>query len=158
MTEHNVILSGIRYNRPSRDQIYLQMADVLMQRSTCKRRQVGCILVDINNRIVATGYNGVPSNWEHCIDTPCPGADCQSGTSLDKCQAIHAEQNALLQCSIVEVIATAYCTSSPCIHCVKLLLNTNCHRIVFRQEYTHNSKARELWLNDPESREWIHLP
>ena len=74
----------------------------------------------------------------------CAGAWSPSGTNLDACQAIHAEQNALLQCRDIYQIHTAYVTASPCVTCCKLLLNTSCERIVFVEEYPH-SAARELW-------------
>ena len=70
----------------------------------------------------ATGYNGNPSGFTHCIDEPCEGSTSKSGTDLDKCQAIHAEQNALLQCKDVYSIDRVYTTLEPCIHCIKLLL------------------------------------
>lgn len=146
-----------RHIRKSRDQVFLEMTEVLSQRSTCIRRQVGCILTNEDGHVLATGYNGPPSGWPHCIDDPCPGADSESGTDLELCEAIHAEQNALLQCVFTEEIYTAYCNFSPCVHCVKLLLNTACQRIVFREEYTH-PEAKELWLKDPRNHEWIHLP
>lgn len=82
----------------------------------------------------------------------CSGAESLSGTNLDGCEAIHAEQNALLQCPDVYEIDTAYVTASPCMTCTKLLLNTNCRRIVFLEEYPHVS-ARALWENA--GREWI---
>lgn len=81
----------------------------------------------------------------------CPGAHSASGTNLDACQAIHAEQNALLQCRDVYAIHTCYVTASPCITCVKLLLNTSCEKIVFVEEYPHKA-AQELWVQA--GREW----
>ena len=72
------------------------MAELVAERSTCRRRKVGCVLVDSNNHVVATGYNGVPTHFPHCLDEPCEGATAPSGESLEKCLAVHAEQNALL--------------------------------------------------------------
>lgn len=74
----------------------------------------------------------------------CSGAEAPSGQSLDSCQAIHAEQNALLQCRDVYAIDTAYVTASPCVTCCKLLLNTSCKRIVFKEEYPHG-QSEALW-------------
>ena len=79
------------------DDYFLKMAELAALRSTCARRQVGCVLVDSNNHVAATGYNGVPKGFVHCLDVPCIGADAQSGTRLDECYAVHAEMNALLQ-------------------------------------------------------------
>jgi dCMP deaminase len=67
-----------------------------------------------------------------------------SGQGLDACEAIHAEQNALLQCRDVHLIKTCYLTLSPCITCVKLLLNTSCERIVFIEEYV-DARPKDLW-------------
>lgn len=129
------------------------MARLVSERSTCARRQVGCVLVDSHRHVLATGYNGVPAGWRHCTDHPCPGAGGASGEQLDLCEAIHAEQNALLQCEDVQTIWTAYCTDSPCITCVKLLLNTACRRIVFIRPYPHG-RSETMWTQA--GREWTH--
>src|SRR3546814_1170368 len=84
----------------------------------------------------------------------CSGAFSPSGTNLDGCEAIHAEQNALLQCKDVREIHTCYCTASPCVTCTKLLLNTGCMRVVFMEEYPHPA-ARDLWTRA--GREWVQL-
>lgn len=153
--------------RPSRDEWGLQLAEVTAQRATCLRRSVGCVLIDRHGHVLATGYNGVAAGQPHCnevsgrvffADEPmseqsyaptypnaCPGARSASGTNLDGCQAIHAEQNALLQCRDVQAIETCYVTCSPCLSCVKMLLNTSCQRIVYRERYAHG-EALDLWI------------
>ena len=143
--------------RPSVDEYFTMMAILASSRGTCARRQVGCVLVNADKKVMATGYNGVPSGFVHCIDEPCEGADCPSGEGLDKCEAIHAEQNALLQCLDVNQIETAYCTTAPCIHCVKLLLNTGCQRIVFAEDYPHSDASRKLWEKSGRSWHFIEL-
>lgn len=130
--------------RLSKDEYFSRMADLVSQRATCKRRSVGCVLVSAAGHVLATGYNGVPAGGTHCIDIPCPGAQYPSGTGLDHCEAIHAEQNALLQCRDVSLIHTAYVTTMPCMTCVKLLMNTGCQRIVYGQEYPQQ-EAKEFW-------------
>ncbi len=131
--------------RPSRDEYFLRMARLVSSRATCSRRAVGCVLVDAKGRTLATGYNGPPSGMAHCIEYPCPGADAPSGTGLETCQAVHAEQNALLFCPSIDQIETAYVTTEPCLTCTKLLLNTACRRVVFAEQYPHGSEARALW-------------
>lgn len=151
--------------RPSRDEWALKLALLTAQRTTCCRRAVGCVLLNARGHVLATGYNGVAAGLPHCnhvehvecatVGEPepklvktfphaCAGAWSPSGTNLDACQAIHAEQNALLQCRDIYSIHTAYVTASPCMTCVKLLLNTSCERIVFVEEYPHRD-ARQLW-------------
>ncbi len=139
----------MEHSRPDKDDYFLAMARLVSYRSTCSRRAVGCVLVDKHNHVLATGYNGVASGESHCIDIPCPGSKLPSGTGLDKCEAIHAEQNAILQCSNVRDIETAYITTSCCITCTKLLMNTGCKRIVFIKAYTDQT-PKQLWKG-----EWI---
>ena len=136
--------------RISKDEYFSDMACLVSRRSTCTRRSVGCVLVNHLGHILATGYNGVPRGHNHCIDTPCAGAGLPSGTGLDACEAIHAEQNALLQCKDVMEIHTAYVTAMPCMTCTKLLLNTGCQRIVYVEPYPHEA-ARQLWIKNGRS-------
>jgi dCMP deaminase len=131
-------------SRPSRDQTMLKLASTLAERSTCGRRQVGCVFTDVHGRVLSMGHNGVAKGQQHCTENPCPGASCPSGTGLDLCQAIHAEQNALMFCSDVMKIHSIYITASPCVHCVKMLLNTSAQEIHFIEEYPHGD-AKKLW-------------
>lgn len=140
--------------RPSSDEYFLSMARLVSSRTTCLRRSVGCVLVNHRKHVIATGYNGVAAGRPHCNEVDpfdpagypnaCSGATSESGTDLHLCEAIHAEQNALLQCKDVYEIHTAYVTVSPCMHCLKLLLNTSCQRIVCFQLY--DVDAAHLWL------------
>ena len=136
--------------RPTFDEYFLMLAGVISSRSTCGRRRVGAILVDNKNRIISTGYNGVARGLPHCIDEPCPGAGFSSGEGLNACEAVHAEANALVNCADHTQIHTLYCTTSPCVYCTKLLMNTSCERIVFVNDYANS--GQDLWkkLN----REW----
>lgn len=159
--------------RPSRDEWAMKLALVTAQRTTCCRRAVGCVLLNARGHVLATGYNGVAAGLPHCNEKTweaewtgfdmtsvedyhhaCSGAKAPSGTNLDGCQAIHAEQNAMLQCKDVYSIHTCYVTASPCMTCIKLLLNTSCERIVFVEEYPHPA-AKELWTGA--GRAWEQL-
>lgn len=139
--------------RPSIDEYFLTMAVVASTRGTCARRRVGCVLVNERNHIMATGYNGPSRGEAHCIDAPCPGASMPSGTGLSTCESIHGEANALLQCRDVYSIKTVYCTTSPCVDCVKLLLNTSAQRIVFLEKYPH-TQSEDRWIRN--GRVWEH--
>lgn len=131
-------------SRISKTQYFMMMAHTAALRGTCSRRKVGCILVDSMGHVLATGYNGPPRGISHCIDDPCLGANSKSGEGLDLCQAIHAEQNALLQCPDVGKIAVCYCTAKPCTHCIKLLANTGCKLIYYAEDYP-SPLADKLW-------------
>jgi dCMP deaminase len=107
------------------------------------------------SHVIATGYNGPPRGFIHCTkEDPCGGAHLPSGTGLEACEAVHAEQNALLQCHVVDSIATCYVTVSPCVTCTKLLLNTGCRRIVFSEVYSSFEPSYNLWVIKG-GREWI---
>jgi dCMP deaminase len=130
--------------RLARDEWYMRIAEVVALRGTCLRRQVGCVLVNRRGHILSTGYNGVPRGAHHCnhendfepkFPYACPAARQALGQGLDQCRAIHAEQNALLQCPDVDQVWACYSTVEPCAHCTKLLLNTGCQEVYYRQPY-----------------------
>ena len=125
------------------DKYFLEIASTVAKRSTCMRRSVGCVLVDSQNHIVATGYNGVPSKFTHCLDSPCEGAFSLSGTDLDLCNALHAEVNAFLQLRSDDVL-TAYLTVSPCFSCAKMLANSQVKRLVASELYVHEQAINLL--------------
>lgn len=147
------------------------------ERSTCIRRAVGCVLLDGRNRLLATGVNGVASGAPHCNESAvdmsdagdmippegrsalfvnaCPGAFSPSGSNIGGCGAIHAEQNALLQCRDPDAVHSCFVTTSPCESCVKLLLGTRCHSIVFADAYVDQT-ARGHW--ERAGRSWNHWP
>ena len=169
--------------RPTKDEYFLAMAQLVSTRATCLRRAVGCVLVNARGHVLATGYNGRAAGQPHCneevvfgkrghyldqIQYPhaCPGARAASGDALDTCEALHAEQNALLQCPNAYAIDSTYVTVAPCLTCVKLLMNTTCRRIVFAEPYAgSHAGAEKLWresspivfTREPAAREWLHL-
>lgn len=132
-------------SRLSKNNYFIKIAELVAKRSTCKRRSVGAVLVNSHSHILATGYNGVPRGMDHCIENPCPGANLPSGQGLDLCQAIHAEQNALLQCKNVDEIEAIYTTTFPCMHCLKLLTNTSCKLIYFKEPYGDIHTGWRFW-------------
>ena len=130
-------------DRIDTDKYFLEIASTVAKRSTCMRRSVGCILVDSQNHIVATGYNGVPTKFTHCLDSPCEGAFSLSGTDLDLCNALHAEVNAFLQLRSDDVLK-AYLTVSHCFSCAKMLANSNVKRLVAAELYVHEQAINLL--------------
>lgn len=139
--------------RLSHDKYFLVMAKVVSLRSTCESRQVGAVLVDADNYVLSTGYNGPAKGLYTC--KPCKRLGKSSGESLDNCMAVHAEQNALLQCPDVKRIHTLYVTTSPCITCLKMLFNTPCKTIIFMDQYPSNM-VTDLWILS--GRQLIHSP
>ncbi|ADE35759.1 deoxycytidylate deaminase [Methanohalophilus mahii] len=125
--------------RPSVDEYFLEIATVIAKRSTCLRNRVGAVIVR-DKQILSTGYNGAPSNMEHCLDIGCirQKNNIESGTRHEKCRAVHAEQNAIIQAALhgagIEG-ATLYCTHQPCILCTKMIINSRIKRVVYLTSY-----------------------
>lgn len=125
-------------SRLSKNDYYFAILPFVAKRSTCARRQVGCIITDKDGHVLSTGYNGVPKNFDHCIDVPCSGASDSPGNN-SKCMAVHAEQNALLQCSDKNIMHIMYCSCSPCFICAKMIANTNIEVIMCSEAYADTS-------------------
>jgi len=133
--------------RPSWDEYFLRIAQLVASRSTCLRRKVGALIVK-DQRILATGYNGAPAGLKHCAEVGClrDRLGIPSGERQEICRGIHAEQNALVQAATSGVDvrgATIYCTIQPCILCAKLLIGAGITRVVIGEDYP-DSLARDL--------------
>jgi len=124
------------------DKRFMDLAFEIASWSSCykKDRKVGAVIVK-DKRILATGYNGAPSGIFSCMEKgKCLRNDMgiESGTRLEVCYAIHAEQNAVIQAAKVGVSiegATLYCTHRPCVICSKILVNVGIKRVVYKLDY-----------------------
>ncbi|MDD3041352.1 MAG: cytidine/deoxycytidylate deaminase family protein [Methanosarcinaceae archaeon] len=125
--------------RPSLDEYFLEIAFVVGKRATCLRNNVGAVIVR-DKRIISTGYNGAPRGMDHCLEIGCmrEQENIPSGTRHEKCRAVHAEQNAIIQAALHGVStdgATLYCTHQPCILCAKMIINASIERVVYATPY-----------------------
>jgi dCMP deaminase len=117
-------------SRISREQMFMSICDVISQRSTCHRANVGTIITH-KQRIVSIGYNGVPSGEDHCYGKDCP-LTATGGCS----RAIHAEVNALKFCPTRLTYLDLYVNLSPCTHCADAIAKDGrIKKVFFRQEY-----------------------
>lgn len=126
--------------RPSWNQYFMEIAKVAKKRSTCLRRQVGAVIVK-DNRILATGYNGVPAGIRHCSEVGClrESLNVPSGERHEICRGVHAEQNAILQAAYHGVAvfgSVLYCTASPCSICAKMIVNAGIKKVIFEEVYS----------------------
>jgi len=117
----------------------MDITRLVARRSTCIRRQVGAIVVK-DKRILATGYNGVPTGLAHCEDTGCirEQNNIPSGQRHELCRGLHAEQNTIIQAAFHGISisgATLYCTTLPCSICLKMLINAGITAIIYEQGY-----------------------
>lgn len=125
--------------RPDWDNYFLELTDVVKKRSTCLRRQVGAIIVK-DNRILSTGYNGVPAKISHCSEVGCLREKLKvpSGERHELCRGLHAEQNAIIQAALHGVSikdSTIYTNTKPCSICTKMIINAGIKRIVYQIDY-----------------------
>ncbi len=125
--------------RPGWDEYFMEIAELVKQRSTCLRRKVGAVIVK-DKRILSTGYNGPPSGLKHCEETGClrDKLGIPSGERHELCRGLHAEQNAIIQAAMFGAGiqgGTIYITLSPCILCTKMLINAGITKIVLREDY-----------------------
>jgi dCMP deaminase len=125
--------------RPPWSVYFMDIADLVSRRSTCRRRLVGAVAVK-DKRILATGYNGAPSGIPHCLEVGClrEQEGIPSGERHELCRGIHAEQNVIIQAAFHGVSiqgATLYCTNLPCIICSKMLINAGIREIYYREGY-----------------------
>lgn len=125
--------------RPTWDEYFLGIAQLVAKRSTCLRRKVGALVVK-DRRILATGYNGTPSGIKHCFDTGClrEKLNVPSGERHELCRGLHAEQNVLLQASLHGVSlkdSSLYVTNQPCLICTKMIINAGIKEVVMADHY-----------------------
>ena len=142
------------YERPAKDDYFMEIANVVSKRSTCLRIHVGAVIVK-NGRILSTGYNGAPYGFEHCLDIGCirEKENVAHGTRHELCRAVHAEQNAIIQAAIHGVSiegSTVYCTHQPCILCTKMIINGKIKRVVYQNGYPDEMSLQFLKQADIE--------
>ncbi|HAE60745.1 MAG TPA: cytidine deaminase [Eubacteriaceae bacterium] len=134
--------------RPTWDEYFMEMLEIIKKRSTCMRRQVAALIVK-DKRIIATGYNGAPTGTAHCGEVGClrEQQSIPSGSRHELCRGIHAEQNAIIQSAVHGVSvkdSTIYITHSPCVLCAKMIINAGIKRIVYSGAYPDQMSAELL--------------
>ena len=110
------------------DKRYIRMAQIWAENSYCNRRKVGALIVK-DKMIISDGYNGTPAGFENV---------CEDENGLTKPYVLHAEANAItkIACSSNSSKgATMYVTTSPCIECAKLIIQSGIKRVVYSEKY-----------------------
>lgn len=152
-------------DRISRDQMFIGICQMVAQRSTCLRSQVGAIIIK-DGRVVSMGYNGPVAGMPACVEPPPMWEECTDGLggrydtmgwelkqARDKlkesfCQgpgctrSCHAETNAIAfaaRSGVAVEGCTMYCTMSPCINCAKVIVNSGIKELKYLEEYRDTS-------------------
>ena len=150
MTSHHLQpenAPGPQIVRPSWQEYFMEITELVAKRSTCCRRAVGAIIVK-DKRILSTGYNGAPAGVRHCIDIGClrEQLGVASGERHELCRGIHAEQNAIIQAALHGVSiagGTLFCTNLPCAICAKMIINAGIRTIYYKEGYA-DPMSKEL--------------
>ncbi len=148
--------------RVDKENYYLNIAETVLERSTCLRRNYGAIIVQ-QDEVIATGYNGAPRGRKNCIDLGrCTREELQipSGQRYELCRSVHAEANAIISASRSEMMgATLYLTgrdaqtgellhdTTCCPMCRRLVINAGINKVVVRNTETDYTVVRvEDWV------------
>ena len=121
-------MNPINKKQQALDERYIRMAKIWAENSYCERRKVGALLVK-DQMIISDGYNGTPAGFENV---------CEDDNNLTKPYVLHAEANAITKIARSNNSsdgATLYVTSSPCIECAKLIIQSGIKRVVYSEKY-----------------------
>ena len=140
--------------RQDKTNYYLDIAQTVLERGTCLRRNVGAILVK-NDVIISTGYAGAPRGRANCSDLGACRREqlgIPRGQRYELCRSVHAEQNCIIAASREEMLgSTLYLAmldnatgqlvrhASPCNMCRRMIINAGIRTVVVRNtatEYT----------------------
>lgn len=136
--------------RPSWDEYFLSLADMVGSRGTCDRGRSGCVITK-DKRIVSTGYVGSPIGLPHCDEV---GHEMHTVTNEDGTQSrhcirtAHAEQNAINNAARDGMAikgSTLYCKMTPCYKCAQSIINSGIVRIIALKDYHAGVKSKELF-------------
>lgn len=147
-------------NRTSKQNYYLDIADSVLERSTCLRRKYGAIIVR-NDEIISTGYNGAPRGRKNCSDLGCCRREelkIPRGERYELCRSVHAEANAIIAASRENMIgSTLYMAcidpktkevlggTTSCAMCKRQIINAGIERVVYRVSAT---EYETIYVND----------
>ena len=123
-------------DKPSFDDIYMELAENLSKKSHCVKAQVGAVVTK-DTRIISLGYNGPPAGTHNC-DEEWPQEGCPRDSKGSCSLALHAEQNAILYAANNHVTmqgSTLYVTLSPCIACARVIYTVGIKKVYYKNSY-----------------------
>lgn len=120
--------------------VYLKMAKEMSVLSHCVSKQVSCLLVSQEGRVISSGINGTPKGYENCNEK-FPHGWCEEHHSWSLIHEVHAEMNAINDAARRGVSTEgtiAYCTLKPCFNCTKQLISAGITSIHYIEDYDKN--------------------
>ncbi len=143
-------MSESNYQRPSWDEYFIQIAELVGTRGSCDRGRSGCIITK-DRRIIATGYVGSPSGLAHCDEAghEMHTVTHENGEITRHCiRTIHAEQNAICEAARIGISidgGTLYCHMTPCYTCAKMVINAGIKKVVCSKDYHASARSKEIF-------------
>ncbi len=139
-----------KYLRPSWDEYFMNIAELVGTRGTCDRGRTGCIVVR-DKRILCTGYVGSPMGLSHCDDISheMHTVTSEEGIVTRHCiRTSHAEINAIANAAREGIIldgGTLYIHMTPCYTCAKMLINSGIKRVVAKLDYHAGQRSKKIF-------------
>lgn len=139
-----------KYVRPSWDEYFMELTDIIGHRGTCDRGRSGSIIVK-DKRIISTGYVGAPAGLPSCdeIGHEMHTVTQEDGTVSKHCiRTSHAEQNAINNAARIGVAtegATLYCKMTPCYKCAQSIINSGIKRVIAEKDYHAGARSKEIF-------------
>jgi dCMP deaminase len=135
-------------SRPTWEEIWFKLTDVIKKRSVCLHYKVGSAIVK-DNRLLSMGYNGPPQGISHCDEVGCAKfVDGKIQRHQGLCRGAHAEINAITNAAGIGVsikAADLYVTYRPCVMCTKAILNSGIKNVYYLKEYDGDQIAWEYF-------------
>ena len=139
-----------KYERPSWDEYFMEVAKTIAKRATCDRGRSGCVIAK-NKQIVAAGYVGSPIGLPHCDEAGHLMKKVihdDDSISQHCVRTVHAEQNAICQAAKLGASiegATLYCKMTPCRVCAMLIINCGIKKVVCEKKYHAGAESEEMF-------------
>jgi dCMP deaminase len=139
-----------KYQRPSWDDYFMEVANAISKRATCDRGRSGCVIAR-DRRLIVTGYVGSPMGFPHCDQAghQIKQVTHEDGEVSEHCvRTVHAEQNAICQAAKLGVSidgATIYTRMTPCRTCAMLLINCGIKRVVCERKYQKGEETEAMF-------------
>ena len=126
-------------------QHWMETAQHAAEMSTCASgRKVGAVFVK-DQRVVSTGFNGVPVNFPHPLVCVRREENIPSGQDLHKCACAHAEANGIANAARAGTSllgSVLFCTTQPCAMCMGALANVGVKEVIYAEQYPHEMTER----------------
>lgn len=154
-------------DRKDKNNYYLDIAETVLERGTCLRRNYGAIIVK-NDEIISSGYTGAPRGRKNCSDIALcmrEKLNVPRGTQYELCRSVHSEANAIISAPRKDMIgSTLYLVgremesneivkdANPCAMCKRMIINAGIKHVVIRDsENEYRTIEVQMWIDNDDS-------